>query len=105
MVPWRSSQQVIIAMRRFAAKYTSKSLAKAKAPYKPATGVILTPEGIRAAMSEADVGSILGTEIKGADMDKSLGGMAKRVGLLLLALVGLGVGLFYLGLTFMFPEA
>lgn len=105
MVPWRSSRQVIIAMRRFATKYTSKALAKPKGVYKPATGVILTPEGIRAAMSEQDVGGILGTEIKGADMDKSLLGMAKRVAALLVALVGLGAGLFYFGLQFMFPEA
>jgi hypothetical protein len=103
MIPWKSSQQVIISLRRFAKKYAFTA-APEKAPYNPARGVMLTPAGIRSAMAQKDVGEILGTEMKSVGMDKSLGGIVKRVSLLLLALVVMGAALFWLGLTFMFPE-
>jgi hypothetical protein len=105
MVPWRSSQQVIITLKRFAAKVEAKEVnLKKKAPYNPARGVALTPAGLRSALAEADVGNLLGTEMKDDNMDKSLVGIAKRVALLLVALIVVGVGLFYGGLTLMFPD-
>ena len=104
-MPWRSSQQVIITLKRFAAKVEAKEVnLKKKAPYNPARGVALTPAGLRSALAEADVGNLLGTEMKDDNMDKSLVGIAKRVALLLVALIVVGVGLFYGGLTLMFPD-
>ena len=39
------------------------------------------------------------------DIDASIGGILKRVALLLLALSGLGVALFYLGLKYAFVDS
>jgi hypothetical protein len=101
MIPWKSSQQVIIGLRRFAQKYRAQETVESRLR-KPATGVILTPQGIRAAMTEQDVGDILGTDITG--MDKSLAGIAKRVILLVAVLAGSGALLFWLGLIFLYPD-
>ena len=104
MITWKSSQQIIISLRRFARTYESQAAQATPTAYNPAKGVALTPEGIRSAMAEEDVGGMLGTEIKGMDMDRSLGGIVKRVALLLAALIGLGVALYAFGLQYMFPE-
>jgi hypothetical protein len=101
MITWKSSQQVVIGLRKFVKKYKAQDSIESRLR-KPATGVILTPEGIRDAMTQQDVGDILGTDITG--MDKSLGGIAKRVVLLLVVLAGSGCLLFWLGLTFLFPD-
>jgi hypothetical protein len=103
MVPMKTSQQVIIALKRFARSYTTQA-AREPTTINPARGMQLTPAGIRSAMSQEDVSAILGTDMKGGDMDKSLGGIVRRVLLLLLALTGLGAGLFVVGLKFLFPD-
>jgi hypothetical protein len=103
MIPWKSSQQVVISLRRFAQKLDTReaSVRRLGAPVK---GMALTPGGLRAALAEQDVGGLLGTEMRGEGMDKSLLGIAKRVAALVLALAAVGVALFYIGLAAMFPD-
>ena len=50
-----------------------------------------------------DVSGLISTDMQG--IDTSVLGVVKRVVLLLLLLTGLGVGLFYFGLKYTFPES
>lgn len=102
MLKLKASQQVVIALKRFSK--TVGKIAKERAEYNPVKGMQLTPAGVRTAMSQEDISNLVGTDMKGAGMDKTLGGILKRVALLLLALVGMGVGLYVLGLQFLFPD-
>lgn len=101
MIPWRSSQQVIISLRKFA-KTMKTVKAKNIVTNGPARGVTLTPDGIKDAIALDDVSDLLGASM--TDIDTSLAGVVKRVGLLLFLLIGFGAGLFYLGLEYMFPK-
>lgn len=102
MLKLKASQQVVIALKRFAK--TVGKITKERAEYNPVKGMQLTPAGVRTAMSQEDISNIVGTDMRGAGMDKTLLGILKRVALLLLALVGLGAGLYVVGLKVMFPD-
>lgn len=100
MVPWKSSRQVQLSLQKFA-----KTMANVEAKpdmYNPTRGLDLTPKGLKTAFQSADVGDIVGADIRG--MDTSMLGIFKRVVVLLLVLVGLGVGLWFIGLEYMFPK-
>lgn len=102
MLKLKASQQVVIALKRFAK--TVGTIAKERAEYNPVKGMQLTPAGVRTAMSQEDISNLVGTDMKGAGMDKTLVGILKRVALLLLALIGMGVGLYIVGLQLLFPD-
>jgi hypothetical protein len=120
--------QIVIQLRRFNAQLLQKqaqaaAAGKAPAPAAPAAA----SSSPRAAppslpkpftfplnnggggkgnlMDRDDLASILGSS-KGdrAEVDTTVRGVLQRVALLLLALVGLGAALFYLGLEYMFPK-
>lgn len=104
MIAWQSSQQVIISLRKFRKAVSTAQAKSSKLGTKgPARGVEMTPSGIRSAMSSEDLSEVLGAEMKG--IDTSMGGIAKRVLLLLVALTGLGAALWWLGLAFLFPPS
>lgn len=103
MVPLKAPQQVLISLKKFA-KICKANVREERPAYNPTRGLQLTPAGVRTAMAQEDIQELTGTEMKGADMDKSLSGIFKRVALLLLILVSSGVGLFYLGLQLAFPD-
>eukprot|EP00892_Ulva_mutabilis_P006777 jgi/Ulvmu1/4471/UM002_0196.1 len=102
MLKLKASQQVVIALKRFAK--TVGKITKERAEYNPVKGMQLTPAGVRTAMSQEDISNLVGTEMKGAGMDKTLSGILKRVALLLLTLIGLGAGLYVVGLQLLFPD-
>ena len=101
MVRWRATQQVTISLKKFMQRLAAQEGTISK-PIDPARGIKLTPAGIRTAMAEPDVGSILGTDLTG--IDKSMVGIAKRVVLLLVVLSGTGLVLFYGGMKLAFPD-
>ena len=103
MVPLKAPQQVLISLKKFA-RVCKDNVREDRPAYNPTKGLQLTPAGVRTAMAQEDIQELVGTDMRGADMDKSLGGIFKRVALLLLILVSSGVALFYLGLQFAFPN-
>lgn len=103
MVPLRAPQQVLISLKKFA-RVCKDNVREERPAYNPTRGMQLTPAGVRTAMAQEDIQELTGTEMKGAGMDKSLGGIFKRVAILLVLLVSSGVGMFYLGLKLAFPD-
>lgn len=101
MVQWRAPQQVTLTLKKFMQRLAAREGAVTK-PADPARGITLTPAGIKSAMAEPDVGSLLGADLTG--IDKSAAGIAKRVLLLLAALSAIGVVLFYGGMRLAFPD-
>jgi hypothetical protein len=103
MVALRAPPQVLISLKRFA-RMCKDNVREARPAYNPTRGIQLTSAGVRTAFAQEDIQDLTGTEMKGADMDKSMVGILKRVALLLLVLATSGVGLFYLGLWLAFPD-
>jgi len=58
---------------------------------------------VKEAADSGDMSDFLQTDLKD-DLDTSLGAIVRRVAILLLVMVVSGVGLFYLGLEFLFPK-
>lgn len=103
MVPLRAPPQVLISLKKFA-KVCKTNVREERPAYNPTRGLQLTPAGVRTAMTQEDIQELTGTEIKGADMDKTLSGILKRVALLVFILGVSGVVMFFVGLKLAFPD-
>lgn len=93
-VTLRASQQVLIRLRKF-----SEAALKAAEDRKSAASVVQRKEKKRALTMEEDLSERLETDMSG--IDTSIGGIVKRVLLLLLALSVGGVGLWFLGMNYL----
>lgn len=106
MVKLQASQQVMIQLRKFAAKVQrgrqaspdAESDADSSQPRSSAPAG--SPERLNL---RTDVSQLLGTDMTG--LDTSVGGVVKRVAALLLVLSALGIVLFFVGFKYAFPEA
>ena len=105
----RGAAQIIIQLRKFntsalkalEGRAAARAAAAAAGPAPGAADRRAAPRG----RLDADLDSILGSSSGDkAEVDTSPAAIAKRVALLLLVGLGLGVGLFYLGLEYMFPK-
>eukprot|EP00877_Chromochloris_zofingiensis_P006232 jgi/Chrzof1/1862/Cz10g24030.t1 len=97
-----SSPQILIQLKRF--NQTAQNALAARGRSKPGG----SSSGSTARSSsplDQDLSSILGSATSDqSDIDMSVGGVIKRVALVLAAGIGLGVALFYLGLEYAFPK-
>jgi len=94
--------QVVISLRKFA-----KTMKTAKAKGRlvaggPTRGMELSPKGLKDAMAMSDVSTLVGADMKG--IDTSIWGIVRRVALLVLVLVAIGLLLYFVGLELMFPK-
>lgn len=96
IVAFRGAPQITTQMKRFAA-----GLAKAKA--KAAAAPPPPPARVEGGPGGGGAPSAVPADLDG--IDGTVGGIAKRVAGLLLALVGLGVGLYVYGLRYLEPGA
>lgn len=95
-----ASQQVLVRLRKFEAA-TRKAMGAAAAP-PPSAGAGRRGAG-RPSMMDRDLSAMLETDMQG--IDTSIGGIVRRVAVLLLVLSGAGVALFAVGIKYLFPEA
>lgn len=103
-VKLQASQQVIIQLRKFAEK-VQKSRPKptaatnndaVSAPQSP------SPSTAKRLSLDSDASQLLSTDMTG--LDTSIAGVVKRVVLLLLVLIALGIGLFFVGYKYTFSS-
>jgi hypothetical protein len=104
LVKLQASQQVMIQLRKFAQKVQRGQQQGGDAEAEAAS----VPRKSRAPTSQrislnSDASQLLGTDMTG--IDTSVGGVIKRVALLLLVLSALGIVLFFVGFKYAFPEA
>jgi hypothetical protein len=92
-----ASQQVLIRLKKF-------SDAASKAGIKPGVEKTGFPKGQRQRIGSVndDLSEVLETDMIG--IDTSVIGIIRRVLLLLAVLIGLGVGLWFVGLNYLFPR-
>ncbi|KAG2445193.1 hypothetical protein HYH02_008661 [Chlamydomonas schloesseri] len=94
-----TSQQITIQLRRFA-----QQIAIAMAN-RPPTERPYGSSARRTGGAVPDLDAILGSSSgESAEVDTSVGGIIRRVIIVVLVGVGLGVGLWFLGLEYMFPK-
>lgn len=100
MVKLRASQQVLIRLKRFAetTKRASGSVAEPP-PYRAQK----SPREASSRLLQKDLSEVLETDMKG--IDASLIGILRRVLLVLVALTGLGVLLWFVGLQSLTPPS
>ncbi|KAK9823687.1 hypothetical protein WJX72_004633 [[Myrmecia] bisecta] len=102
--PLRASQQVIIQLRKFAkaAQRMRSAVADPNSPRAALAGGGARGSGQRASLNDSDLSALLQTDVKG--LDASMFGIVRRVAVVLLTGIILGVVLFYAGLQYAFPE-
>lgn len=99
----QASQQVIIQLRKFAEKIQKARSKPSEATDSPSTPQKATSTAKSSRLSmDTDVSQLLSTDMTG--LDSSLAGVVKRVALLLLALIALGVTLFFVGYSYTFSS-
>ncbi|KXZ52326.1 hypothetical protein GPECTOR_10g958 [Gonium pectorale] len=94
-----TSPQITIQLGRFA-KQVQIAMAN-RPPTERPYGSPSRRQGMKAQDLDAILGSAKGDT---AEVDTSVGGIARRVAIVLLVGVGLGVGLWFLGLEYLFPK-
>lgn len=105
----QASAQVIIQLRRFsvatakamAAAESSSATSAAGTKQRVGTAAAGSSKAYRTPSMKDDVSDLTQTDMIG--LDTSVLGVVRRVAVLLLALIGLGVALFYFGLQYTFP--
>lgn len=107
-----SSQQVLIRLKKFneatlkAMKSASNTPTEGTRPISGGSGRARSTKSMStiksAVFNNEDVADLLETDVQG--IDSSVIGIVKRVALVLVALSGIGVGLFYVGIRYLFPE-
>uniref|UniRef100_A0A061R3X0 Uncharacterized protein n=1 Tax=Tetraselmis sp. GSL018 TaxID=582737 RepID=A0A061R3X0_9CHLO len=102
-VPFTASKQARIQLKKFADSFRqSMAKASARAAASPPTAAAAAAPERRKTVQEIldtkDVGGMTSTELKG--IDSSVGGIVLRVAGLLLALIGIGVTAYLLGLEY-----
>jgi hypothetical protein len=115
-VPFSASTQIKIQLRSFA-EMVAKQIVQQKRAALEQMAASSSGAGARRGMTASSAAELVdsikrvggrnaedlvGTEIKGG-MDTTIGGIVRRVVLLVLALAVLGVVLFYAGLYYLFP--
>ncbi|EFN57418.1 hypothetical protein CHLNCDRAFT_142863 [Chlorella variabilis] len=112
-VKLKASAQVMIQMRKFNEQVLRSKASGPAAPPSFGSGSRSSSSGGGGGGSSSkasgkgllgkDMSDVLSTDAE--SIDASIGGIIKRVAVLLLVLSGLGVVLFYLGLKYAFPES
>jgi hypothetical protein len=101
-----TSTQILIQLKRFNQQAQTAMAARSKA--KPTLGSSSRPKTKPASGSsplDQDLGDILGSSTSDkAGVDTSVGAIIRRVALVVLAGVGLGTALFFIGLQTLFPK-
>jgi len=103
LVPLIASQQVLIRLRKFN-EATLKAIGAASVPPPPfsASKTTTTSSKRGSSILQDDLSRVLETDMQG--IDTSIFGIVRRVLVLLLALSGLGVALYLIGLQYLFPD-
>ncbi|GFR43470.1 hypothetical protein Agub_g4554 [Astrephomene gubernaculifera] len=103
-----TSPQIFIQLRRFAQQLQNARAARPQAerPYgSSSSSTAASSAGRSKAGAGQDLDSILGSASgERAEVDTSVGGIIRRVLLVLLAGIALGTGLWFLGLEYLFPK-
>lgn len=99
-VKLQASQQVIIQLRKFAEKIQKNQAQPAAAKDSQPAPQAASPVSGKRLSFDSDVSQLLSTDMTG--LDTSIAGVVKRVALLLLLLIALGVSLFFVGYKYTF---
>lgn len=97
-VKFVASQQVQIRLKKFSEAAVKAAAAKKDAALPRSSSVRPT----RKTLMQDDISEVLETDMSG--IDTSILGIVKRVIVLLVVLSGLGVGLWLVGLNYLFPD-
>jgi hypothetical protein len=111
-VKLKASAQVLIQLRKFSERIAAEKARASSSPAAPPPYAGSSSSGSGSSSSSKaggkgllgqDMSEVLSTDAE--SIDASIGGIIKRVAVLLLALSGLGVALFYLGLKYAFVDS
>jgi len=98
-VKFVASQQVQIRLKKFSEAALKAAAAKREAAAMPRYNSV---KPTRKTLMQEDISDVLETDMSG--IDTSILGIVKRVALLLVILSTLGVGLWFVGLQYLFPD-
>ena len=103
MIPMLSSQQVLVRLKKFDEATRRAMGASVAPPSFSSTGTSSsTPSRKTTFRLDQDVSDLLETEMQG--IDTSVFGIIKRVAVLLVVLIGAGVGMYIIGIKYLFPD-